>query len=68
MTTNALPTKNSFHEVYDIYDEVVTPQVFNILDVNNNGTLSKDEIIEAVNQFFYSNNPNHAGNFLFGKI
>jgi len=54
--------------VYDIYDEVVTPQVFNILDVNNNGTLSKDEIIEAVNQFFYSNNPNHAGNFLFGKI
>jgi len=57
-----------FHEVYDIYDEVVTPQVYNILDANHNGTLSKDEIIEAVNQFFYSNNPNLPGNFLFGKI
>lgn len=57
-----------FHEVFDIYNAEITPQVFNILDANHNGTLSKDEIIEAVNQFFYSNNPKHPGNFLFGKV
>lgn len=57
-----------FHKVYNIYDEKLTPEVFSIIDNNHNGTLSKEEIIEAINQFFYSNNPKSPGNYLFGKL
>ena len=57
-----------FHQVYNIYDEKITPHVFSLMDNNHNGTLSKDEIVEAINQFFYSDNTKAPGNYLFGKL
>ena len=42
------------------------PKAFRNLDENNDGRLSHDEILHSVNEFFKSDNPGSAGNWLFG--
>jgi Ca2+-binding EF-hand superfamily protein len=57
-----------FHQVYDLYEDKLSREVFGLIDNNHNGTLSKEEIVEAVNEFFYSNNTKAPGNYIFGKL
>ena len=42
------------------------PKAFRNLDTNQDGRLSKEEMIRSVDQFMRSDNPNAAGNWLFG--
>ncbi len=39
---------------------------FQRLDLNNDGFISREELLEAINQFFTSDNPDDRGNWLFG--
>jgi Ca2+-binding EF-hand superfamily protein len=39
---------------------------FHRLDLNKDGFISKEELVEAIGQFFTSNNPEDPGNWLFG--
>lgn len=39
---------------------------FRRLDLNNDGFISKEELVSAINQFFTSDHPDDAGNWLFG--
>ncbi len=56
-----------FFEGYGIND---TPsgQVFTSLDLNKDGKLTKDEVLAALKDFFYSEDAKAPGNLFFGKF
>jgi Ca2+-binding EF-hand superfamily protein len=43
-------------------------KIFDIIDEDSNGLLSKDEVIELVRQYYLSNDPSAPGNEFFGEI
>ncbi|HEY9302533.1 MAG TPA: EF-hand domain-containing protein [Phormidium sp.] len=50
------------HNIPRVYVEYIFPR----LDLNSDGTLSKDEVLELLHQFYFSDDPEAPGNLLFG--
>ena len=48
------------------FDETIADETFGRLDLNNDGYITKDEHLELVRQFFYSQDPDSPGNWVFG--
>jgi len=55
----------AFHKAYQI-DESLAKSIFPKLDTAGQGYLTRDEILELIDQFFKSNDPSAKGNQLFG--
>ena len=53
--------------IYNV-DPAQAENAFGHLDTDGNGHLSIDEIINALNDFYYSNAPSAPGNYLFGDL
>ncbi|MEB3356303.1 MAG: EF-hand domain-containing protein [Synechococcales bacterium] len=51
--------------VYSI-SPVYAPLIFSRLDGNEDGHLSKDEVMQLLQEFFYSNDPDTPANIMFG--
>lgn len=45
---------------------VYAPEAFSCLDQNGDGLLQKNEVVIAVNEFYYSDDPGTPANFMFG--
>jgi Ca2+-binding EF-hand superfamily protein len=46
----------------------ITEEVFQKLDLNEDGTLSKQELLQLIREFFYSDDPEARGNWALGAI
>ena len=57
----------NFFAAYNIKDQAVTDEAFKKLDVAGKGKFSKDETLARVKEFYFSNDPAAAGNWLFGR-
>lgn len=58
-----------FLEAHRISNERSLHQwIWNKLDLNGDGSLSKEEILTLLEQFCFSNDPNAPGNFVFGPF
>ncbi len=55
-----------FYQVYEI-DPTEAVQAFFHLDLNKDDYLTKDELTTLLNEFFYSENPQSPGNWLWGN-
>lgn len=47
---------------------VYVDETFAHIDHNGDGVLSKEEVLLMIREFYYSNDPNAAGNYMFGPI
>ena len=54
-------------EVFGL-DVAGAPAVFAACDLNGDGFISRDEWLQLVEQFFYSDDPKAPGNTLFGVL
>lgn len=45
---------------------VYAQEAFSSLDKNRDGSLQKEEVIAALNDFYYSDDPSTLANFMFG--
>ncbi|MEI6427127.1 MAG: EF-hand domain-containing protein [Pseudanabaena sp. ELA607] len=57
----------NFFRVYNI-PVVYAEETFAKIDRDGDGVLSMDEILETVQDFYYSSDSNAAGNYMFGPI
>ena len=53
---------------FRIGEQDITEKVFQKLDLNENGTLSKEEILQLTREFFYSDDPDARGNWALGPF
>lgn len=51
-----------------IGEEDLTEKVFQKLDLNGDGTLSKEEVLQLTREFFYSDDPEARGNWAMGPF
>jgi juvenile hormone diol kinase len=56
-----------FFDAYGIRDQAAVDEAFQKLDVSGNGRISKQEALERVKEFYFSNDDAAAGNWLFGR-
>lgn len=54
-----------FFRIFDI-PLIYARYVFSYLDINGNGTLSKEEVLKLLSDFYLSDDPNAPGNLFFG--
>lgn len=57
----------SFYHAFCRLPESVARESFARLDLNQDGILSREEIIELLRQFHYGNDPDAPGNWIFGR-
>ncbi len=57
----------AFYQAHNI-DPTQADEIFARLDTNGNGSLARDETLKHLRDFFYSDDPNVAGNYFFGKF
>jgi Ca2+-binding EF-hand superfamily protein len=55
-----------YFKAYGI-DVGTAPEIFTGIDLNKDGTITQDELIKAVEEFYYGNDPKAPGNFLAGR-
>ena len=48
--------------------ESYADEMFNKLDLDNDGSISKNELMELAEQFFIGDDPNAPGNAFFGPV
>ncbi|MDY7015768.1 MAG: EF-hand domain-containing protein [Cyanobacteriota bacterium] len=51
--------------VYNI-SPVYVSSIFPKIDINSDGVLTKEELLELIRDFYYSNDPENPANFMFG--
>ena len=56
-----------FFDAYGIRDQGAADEAFKKVDVAGKGRISKQEALERVKEFYFSNDENAAGNWLFGR-
>lgn len=52
----------SVHSISPVY----AAQIFPTIDTNQDGFLTKDEVLKLIQEFYYSDNPEDPANFMFG--
>ena len=57
----------NFFRVYNI-PVVYVEETFAKIDRDRDGVLSMDEVLSMIQDFYYSNDPNVSGNYIFGPI
>jgi Ca2+-binding EF-hand superfamily protein len=55
-------------KAFRIGEQGTTEEVFQKLDLNENGTLSKEEVLQLTREFFYSDDPDARGNWALGPF
>jgi Ca2+-binding EF-hand superfamily protein len=53
---------------FRIGEQSITEEVFQKLDLNGNGILSREEVLQLTREFFYSDDPNARGNWALGPF
>jgi len=56
-----------FFAGYGIRDQALADEAFKKLDASGKGMIPKDQALERVKEFYFSNDPAAAGNWLFGR-
>ena len=64
----ALEEYGEWMKALRIAEQDITAEVFRKLDLNENGTLSKEEILQLTREFFYSDDPDARGNWALGPF
>ncbi len=57
----------AFHKAHNV-DSTYTDSAFAAMDTNGNGSLSRDETMAHLRDFFYSQDPDKPGNYFFGRF
>lgn len=57
----------NFFRVYNI-PVVYVEETFARIDQDGDGVLSMDEVLTTIQDFYYSNDPNASGNYMFGPM
>ena len=55
-------------KAFRIGEQGTTDKVFQKLDLNENGTLSREEVVQLTREFFYSDDPDARGNWALGPF
>lgn len=61
-------TKAEYHDWLDIWDADPTASTFHSLDRDSTGTLTEEDLIIAVKEFYLSDDPEAPGNVLYGPL
>lgn len=63
-------SRNDFGEFFEAYgiDQGAAGEAYHKLDVVGRGQVTKDEVLERVKEFYFSSDPDAAGNWLFGRF
>ncbi|MDY6785894.1 MAG: calcium-binding protein [Cyanobacteriota bacterium] len=61
-------SQSEWAELLSVYNisPVYAPSIFPKLDANGDGFLTKDELLELIRDFYYSDDPSHPANGMFG--
>jgi len=57
----------NFFRVYNI-PVIYVAETFTRIDLDGNGVLTKDEVLTMIKEFYFSNDPEASGNYMFGPI
>jgi EF-hand domain pair len=57
----------NFFRVYNI-PVIYVEETFAKIDLDGNGVLTKDEVLSMIKDFYFSNDPDASGNYMFGPI
>jgi EF hand len=62
--------KDEWADLFRVYDisVIYVDETFAKIDTNGDGTLSKDEVMSMIAEFYYSNDPQSIGSYMFGPI
>jgi len=62
--------KSEWAELFRVYNisVIYVDETFAKIDINGDGNLSKDEVMSMIEDFYYSNDPESAGSYMFGPI
>jgi Ca2+-binding EF-hand superfamily protein len=58
----------SWMRCFRMAEEDISEEVFRKLDLDNNGTVSKAELLQLTREFFYSDDPEARGNWALGPF
>ena len=58
----------TIYRVYGWRDAMVAAQTFATIDTDGDRSVSKDELLKALDEFFQSNDENAPGNYVFGPL
>ncbi len=62
--------KSEWAELFRVYNisVIYVDETFAKIDIDGDGNLSKDEVMSMIEEFYYSNDPESAGSYMFGPI
>jgi EF hand len=62
--------KAEWADLFRVYNIpiIYVDETFAKIDINRDGNLSKEEVMTMINEFYFSNDPDSAGSYMFGPI
>ncbi|AFY74239.1 hypothetical protein Syn7502_02231 [Synechococcus sp. PCC 7502] len=62
--------KSEWADLFRVYNipVIYVDETFSKIDLNGDGTLSNAEVMSMIEEFYFSSDPNKAGNYMFGPI
>lgn len=62
--------QNEWQNLFKVYNipVIYASESFAKIDINHDGLLSQEEVLSSLREFYYSDNPEAAGNYIFGPI
>ena len=62
--------KSEWADLFRVYDisVIYVDETFSKIDVNGDGSLRKDEVMSMIYEFYYSDDPQSIGSYMFGPI